>query len=636
VSVANLAFGNKGTINGDATLTVTNLFVWEGGTFNSPGTSSILAGATFELDPVSSGDNDTIDGGYTVKNAGVEVWIGKGNITGDSSGTINNSGTLLIDSDSMITNAFLANSGTIIKQGTVGQTSLNNGVLDNTGVVNVDTGTILATSSTLLAGQFSVASDATLNVFQGVVTGTITAAAGSMVFLNGFESITDAIFPVTIAPGAALNGPGNYSISVEDIFNTNVTIQNLQFSSGTLDGPANVTVTHELDWAGGQFNDRSGTLTIPVGALIDISGNTGKTFNGRTVNLAGQAIWTGTGSITFSGSPLNILPTGIFTIKNDQPINGGGNINNLGTITKVSDPSTGAGLGTTTIGVFLSNTGTVSVTTGTLSATQGVSQLSEGQLSGGNWSVASGSSTPVVLNLGPAITTIGPAASVTLSGRVASFADLSGLSSIAGGFSLFAGQDFVTSSNLTNSGSIVIGGLGLLTVPGNYSQTMTGSIFDYIQRGANGQVVVGGTATLAGTFTATVAPTFQPPIETVFTVLTFAKRAGSFGAINGLTLPGGEILSPAFNPTNFTLTAVPTNVATNVTTQVTLTLGAFQTNPSTGIVTQTIVVKNTGKSAITGPISLVLDSLTNASLINQSGKTLAASPSGSPYINLTL
>jgi trimeric autotransporter adhesin len=75
--------------------------------------------------------------------------------------------------------------------------------------------------------------------------------------------------------------------------------------------------------------------------------------------------------------------------------------------------------------------------------------------------------------------------------------------------------------------------------------------------------------------------------------------------------------------------------ATDVTSSVTVTRGGFVLNLSTGRFAQTVTVTNNSSSIITGPISLVLDSLSaNAALFDETGVTdSSAPPSGSPYLN---
>lgn len=75
----------------------------------------------------------------------------------------------------------------------------------------------------------------------------------------------------------------------------------------------------------------------------------------------------------------------------------------------------------------------------------------------------------------------------------------------------------------------------------------------------------------------------------------------------------------------------------DVSSQVSIIRGGYSYNRSLGRFVQTVTLKNTGSSAISGPVSLVLDSLSaNATLANQSGVTSVVTPAGSPYINVTL
>jgi hypothetical protein len=74
----------------------------------------------------------------------------------------------------------------------------------------------------------------------------------------------------------------------------------------------------------------------------------------------------------------------------------------------------------------------------------------------------------------------------------------------------------------------------------------------------------------------------------------------------------------------------------DVSSQVSVTRGGFAYNRSLGRFVQTVTLKNTGGNAITGPVSLVLDSLSaNATLANQAGVTSFMTPANSPYINVT-
>lgn len=74
----------------------------------------------------------------------------------------------------------------------------------------------------------------------------------------------------------------------------------------------------------------------------------------------------------------------------------------------------------------------------------------------------------------------------------------------------------------------------------------------------------------------------------------------------------------------------------DVSAQVQVTCGGFRLNRANGRYVQQVTLKNTSRSAITGPVSLVLDSLSaNAGLANKSGVTAAIGLVGSPYVDVT-
>ena len=88
-------------------------------------------------------------------------------------------------------------------------------------------------------------------------------------------------------------------------------------------------------------------------------------------------------------------------------------------------------------------------------------------------------------------------------------------------------------------------------------------------------------------------------------------------------------------PQTVTANFVPCGCAADVTSSITVTRGGFVLNPVTGRYAQTVTVTNISINTITGPVSLVLDSLSpNAMLFNATGVTDALElPAGSPYLN---
>jgi hypothetical protein len=76
------------------------------------------------------------------------------------------------------------------------------------------------------------------------------------------------------------------------------------------------------------------------------------------------------------------------------------------------------------------------------------------------------------------------------------------------------------------------------------------------------------------------------------------------------------------------------SAVTDVTGQIRVRRGGYRFNRGTGHFVQIITMTNTGK-ALTGPVSLVLDSLSaTASLFHASGVTSQALPAGSPYLDI--
>ena len=90
--------------------------------------------------------------------------------------------------------------------------------------------------------------------------------------------------------------------------------------------------------------------------------------------------------------------------------------------------------------------------------------------------------------------------------------------------------------------------------------------------------------------------------------------------------------APQFVTANFAVC----DCATDVSASIAVTRGGVTLNPVTKRYVQTVTLKNTSTSAITGPISLVLDRLTaNVGLFNATGSTAVMLPAGSPYQNAT-
>jgi hypothetical protein len=76
--------------------------------------------------------------------------------------------------------------------------------------------------------------------------------------------------------------------------------------------------------------------------------------------------------------------------------------------------------------------------------------------------------------------------------------------------------------------------------------------------------------------------------------------------------------------------------AVNLTPQIQITKGGFVLNRRTNRYVQTVVVKNTGATPVTGPVYLIVDGLSaNTTLANSAGGTWTELPTGSPYVQVS-
>jgi hypothetical protein len=75
----------------------------------------------------------------------------------------------------------------------------------------------------------------------------------------------------------------------------------------------------------------------------------------------------------------------------------------------------------------------------------------------------------------------------------------------------------------------------------------------------------------------------------------------------------------------------------DVTAQLAITRASLVYDRTTGLYTQQVTIRNTGTTAVVGPLSLVLNHLTpNVVLDNQSGVTRTWDAGGNPYRNVAL
>jgi hypothetical protein len=337
----------------------------------------------------------------TLNNAGAATWTG-GSLSLTGRAVFNNlagasfaiqvAGTGFLSGNGIFNNQAGA---TFQKSVDPGEVTVNPS-LNNSGTVDVQSGTLKLAGGGMSGGTFTVAATATLTFSGGshnLIPSANVSGAGTVVFgggtveengtyaISGSTSFTggSAYFPGTVTNlGSAvmISGPS----TVADLESNSVTVSTLTISAGTLLGVGDVAVGAMLAWTGGTMGD-SGSITILAGATLSLAGTASRVLDTRTVNNLGMAVWTNGGSLSLlNAAVVNNLSGASFSIQVDQTLfasAGGGTFNNQAGATLQKTNSSGL----MTVNAQLNNNGTVDVQSGNL-------RLAGGGTSDGTFTVA--------------------------------------------------------------------------------------------------------------------------------------------------------------------------------------------------------------------------------------------------------
>jgi RHS repeat-associated protein len=396
VSNLNLGGQNLGTLTGVGDVTVTKTLNWTGGTMSGTGTTTVPPGGTLNL----SGQL-TLDG-RTLANAGIATWsAGSPNdgIRAINGATINNlsGATFTMLNDGFFAEEFTTgaepvfnNFGTFIKAGGTGVTGFQLFALNNSGTIQVQSGTLALSYDGDSTGSFRVSAGASLEFGFGSASGSNTqtleppsriGGAGTVVFENGTVNVQGTYdldnagttqFPFGEAhftgPVASLGKVLAISGGTADFSSGGpVTVPELDLTSGTLTGTDNVIISDKLNWTNGIMSGL-GMTTVAASGQLNLNGQLN--LDSRALVNAGSANWTGNGPFDVfgmnNGATIDNLPGATFTIANDRafrienvaatPVV----FNNAGTLVKTG--GTGA---TLFFFVALNNTGVMRAEQGT-------------------------------------------------------------------------------------------------------------------------------------------------------------------------------------------------------------------------------------------------------------------------------
>src|SRR5262245_38306672 len=335
---------NSGTLSGSSALTVNGAFNWTGGTQSGTGTTTIGATGTLTIGGEVGLQRRVINNGTTVWSAGR---------VGVLNGTFINNNAFSAESDDNFdnfggSNAF-NNTGTFTKSTGAGPTAFNI-PFNNSGTVNVNSGTLVLNAGGGGTGSFVLAPGKTLRFAGGTheLTAGAVMGAGVVQFSGGTVNLgaTYDIGGSTTVNGGAVSFTG----MVNDLGNP------LTLNSGTLSGSSALTVNGAFNWTGGTQSG-TGTTTIGATGTLTIGGEVG--LQRRVINN-GTTVWSAGRVGVLNGTFIN---NNAFSAESDDNFDnfGGSNaFNNTGTFTKRP------GAGTTAFNIPFNNSGTVNVNSGTL------------------------------------------------------------------------------------------------------------------------------------------------------------------------------------------------------------------------------------------------------------------------------
>ncbi len=378
---------SSGTLQGGGNVTITNVFNWSAGTMAGAGHTVIANGATANVTSTSTkGLNRTIDNSGTLNYSGNNLYFGYGAavpgvINNLAGGVINALGEADFLQSSAAAHA-VNNAGTFNKTGAGTDTDFTGVVFNNTGTVNLTSGTLSINSGGSNSGTIDAPAGTALNLggsFTHALSGTI-GGAGTFNFLNGTHNFQGQFLPTgtvnfnggtitianTMASIVATISGATVNFSVPQALTT------LTMSGGAMQGNGDVTVTGTLNWSAGTMGGAGHTI-LPGGATANVTSASSKGLNrtldnSGTLNYSGNNLYFGYGAAV--PGVINNLVGGVINAMGEadflQSSAAAHAVNNAGTFNK-----TGAGTDTDFTGVVFNNTGTVNLTSGTLSINSG-------------------------------------------------------------------------------------------------------------------------------------------------------------------------------------------------------------------------------------------------------------------------
>jgi hypothetical protein len=532
-------FPNGATVQGTAQVGIydTNLMAWDNGTLQDAGTITgtgvvhVAAAPGFpsELDVSGTLNGPTVN----IDPGGILDFIGTGSSGAEvSGGVVNNSGTttwlsggagLYLAAPGIFNNLTGALFDCQITNHPVDGNLIGNGVLNNAGTFRKSKGTnavVFGATGPAFnnSGLLDVASGQ-VELSRGTNSASFSMAPGTEIWFGG----NTYVFVI----GAQVTGTNFVRVYQNGVLllDTNLTLANFQLNAGgTLDGPANLTVTNLFNWLAGTLQG-GGAVNIPAGAVFNLNTGYNSSYGyatNRIINNAGTTILTNSFASANIGVVFNNLAGALLEIDNGggfgfpnpsptpRPV-----LNNFGTLRDYSP-------GTAPMDFNITNQGLVQIPTNQLNCYQyhqvaGTTVLASNAV----LNVADGSSVPFTLQ--------------------------GGILSAAG----------TIQANIVNSGGTInLGNTpGLLTINGStgiYTQSVAGVLAIKIggtNSGSQYDQLNASSGALAGTLNVSFINGFSPALGDKYRVVASSYGgfySGAFNTLNGVHATNGLVLVPVY------------------------------------------------------------------------------------------
>jgi len=341
---------SDGNLGGSGTLTINGTMNWTRGYLSGSGVTVIGSNSVVNI----SGASTKYLYQRTVNNHGTVNWSGVGGILADLGAVFNNQAGAVFDaqSDANCVGAMtFNNAGMLRKSAGLGTTLLSTPV-NNTGTVEVQSGTLYLGNGGVSSGGFTVPAGKTL-AFGGPHTlsagaslsgaGSVNIASGAFTNLGTYDiggSTTVGSGVVAAMGGTVLNvgsalvvNEGYLMITPNLTVNGTVTLGGVS-SDGNLGGSGTLTINGTMNWTRGYLSG-SGVTVIGSNSVVNVSGASTKYLYQRTVNNYGTVNWSGVGGISADlGAVFNNQTGALFDAKNDVTCGGIMTFNNAGTLRK--------------------------------------------------------------------------------------------------------------------------------------------------------------------------------------------------------------------------------------------------------------------------------------------------------------